>query len=112
MSDLTGPLAGLRVVELASDQAAMAAKLLGDLGAEVIVVEPPGGHRTRTYGPFVDDQPNPERCLWWWYYNASKLGVAIDIDTAVGAATFGKLIATADIVIEGEAPGRLAALSL
>src|SRR5438874_12744667 len=107
-----GPLSGLRVVELASDQAAFAAKMLGDLGAEVIVVEPPGGHRTRSYGPFVDDEPNPERSLWWWYYNTSKLGVVVDIATALGAAMFTKLVATADIVIEGEPPGRLATLGI
>src|SRR5437879_5816050 len=87
----TGPLSGLRVVELASDQAAMAAKMLGDFGAEVVVVEPPGGHRTRSYGPFVNDAPDPERSLWWWYYNTSKLGVVVDIATAVGAAMFTKL---------------------
>src|SRR5207248_10899501 len=107
-----GALAGLRVVEIASDHASLAAKMMGDLGAEVIVVEPPGGHRTRTYGPFVDDTPDPERSVWWWYYNTSKLGVVIDIDTDIGATMFTKLVATADIVIEGEAPGRLAARGL
>ena len=108
----SGPLTGLRVVELASDHASLAAKMLGDLGAEVIVVEPPGGHGSRSYGPFADDTPDPERSLWWWYYNTSKLGVVIDIDTAAGGALFRKLVATVDIVIEGEQPGRLAALGL
>ena len=59
MPDAEGPLAGLRVVELASDHAAFAGKLFADLGAEVILVEPPGGHRSRGYGPFVDDNPDP-----------------------------------------------------
>src|SRR3954447_8572562 len=107
-----GPLAGLRVVELASDFAALAGKMLGDLGAEVVVVEPPGGHGSRAYGPFVDDQPDPERSLWWWYYNTSKLGVVFDIDTADGRDTFRALAATADIVVEAEPPGRLAGLHL
>jgi crotonobetainyl-CoA:carnitine CoA-transferase CaiB-like acyl-CoA transferase len=107
-----GPLTGIRVVELASDHASLAAKMLGDLGAEVIVVEPPGGHRSRDYGPFVGDEPDRERSLWWWHYNTSKLGVVIDIDTDEGAAQFARLAATVDIVIEGEAPGRLAALNI
>ncbi len=50
---MTGPLEGIRVVELASEHAAFAGKMLGDLGADVIVIEPPGGHPSRAYGPFV-----------------------------------------------------------
>jgi crotonobetainyl-CoA:carnitine CoA-transferase CaiB-like acyl-CoA transferase len=102
----------MRVVELASDHAAFAGKLLGDLGAEVVLVEPPGGHRSRTYEPFVDDVPGPERSLWWWYYNTSKLGVVLDLDADAGADAFRRLVATADVVLEGEPPGRLAALGL
>lgn len=107
----TGPLDGLRVVELASEHAAFAGKSLGDLGAEVIVVEPPGGHRSRLYGPFVDDHPDPEGSLWWWHYNTSKLGVTLDLDGS-DAVLFRRLVASADIVLEGEPPGRLAALAL
>ena len=106
----TGPLDGVRVVELASDHAAWAGKLLGDLGADVIVVEPPGGHPGRSYGPFVDDEPGPERSLTWWYYNTSKRGVVLDLDDPDGAARFRRLAATADIVLEGEPPGRLDAI--
>ncbi|HXY93440.1 MAG TPA: CoA transferase [Acidimicrobiia bacterium] len=108
----TGPLDGVRVVELASDHAAWAGKLLGDLGADVIVVEPPGGHPGRSYGPFVDDEPGPERSLTWWYYNTSKRGVVLDLDDPDGAARFRRLAATADIVLEGEPPGRLDAIGL
>ena len=75
---MSGPLDGLRVVELASEHAALAGKMLGDLGADVIVVEPPGGHASRTYGPFADDVDDPERSLWWWNYNTSKRGVVLD----------------------------------
>ena len=69
---LAGALDGLKVVELASEHAALAGKMLGDLGADVIVVEPPGGHASRRYGPFADDVDDPERSLWWWCYNTSK----------------------------------------
>ena len=75
-----GPLEGLRVLELASEHAAFAGKLLGDLGAEVLLVEPPGGHPTRHYAPFVDDvdDGSGERSLWFWHYNTSKYGVVLD----------------------------------
>ena len=64
-----------RVVELSHEHVAFAGKLLADLGADVTVVEPPGGSPQRTYGPFLDDEPGPERSLWWWHYNTSKRGV-------------------------------------
>ena len=106
---MSGALSGLRVVELASQHAAWAGKLLGDLGADVIVVEPPGGHPSRGYGPFVDDEPGPERSLFWWNYNTSKRGVVLDLERSDDATSFRDLVATADIVLEGEPPGRLAA---
>ncbi len=69
----------MRVVELASEHAAWAGKLLAELGADVVVVEPPGGHTSRTYGPFLDDEPGPERSLFWWNYNTSKRSVVLDL---------------------------------
>jgi benzylsuccinate CoA-transferase BbsE subunit len=109
---VAGPLEGLRVVELASEHAAWAGKLLADLGAETIVVEPPGGHPSRAYGPFADDEPGPERSLFWWYYNTSKRGVVLDLGRVDDAARFRALVAEADIVLEGEPPGRLSNLGL
>jgi crotonobetainyl-CoA:carnitine CoA-transferase CaiB-like acyl-CoA transferase len=109
---LTGALEGLKVVELASEHAALAGKMLGDLGADVIVVEPPGGHPSRAYGPFADDVEDPERSFWWWYYNTSKRGVVVDLSTVEGVAQLRRLIAEADIVLEGEQPGALAALGI
>jgi crotonobetainyl-CoA:carnitine CoA-transferase CaiB-like acyl-CoA transferase len=99
------------VVELASDHAAFAGKLLGEFGAEVILVEPPSGHRSRLYAPFAgDDQEDPERSLWWWWYNSAKRGVTIDLNT--DGDVFDELLSGADVVLEGEAPGRLARLGL
>ncbi len=105
-------LEGLRVVELASDRAAYTGKLLADLGADVIVVEPPGGHATRTFGPFVDGDGGPDNCLWFWYYNTSKRSIELDLDTVDGAEVFRALTRGADIVLEGEDGDRLAALGL
>jgi crotonobetainyl-CoA:carnitine CoA-transferase CaiB-like acyl-CoA transferase len=108
----SGPLSGLRIVELASEIAPWAGKLFGDMGADVILVEPPGGHPTRNFGPFADDVPDPDRSLWFWYYNTSKRSVCLDLDQGAGRERLRKLISEADIILEGERPGRLASLSL
>jgi len=94
-----GPLEGVTIVELAHEHVAFAGKLLADMGADVTVVEPPGGSPQRTYGPFLDDEPGPERSLWWWHYNTSKRGVVID-PTTDGDALAG-LIDRADVVLIG-----------
>ena len=107
-----GALEGVRVVELASEHGALTGKILGDLGAEVIVVEPPGGHASRTFEPFLYDVPGRERSLWWWYYNTGKLSVVLNLRENLGANRFRSLVETCDIVLEGETPGLLAELGL
>ena len=74
-----GPLDGIKVVELTHEHVAWAGKLVADLGADVVVVEPPGGSAQRQLGPFLDDVPGPERSLWWWHYNTSKRSVVADL---------------------------------
>ena len=108
----TAALTGVHVVELSHERGALAGKLLADMGADVIVVEPPGGSALRRWGPFVDDVPGPERSLAWWHYNTSKRGVVLDLDSAAGRADLRRLVARADLVLECEDPGRLAALGL
>lgn len=105
-------LSSLKVIELASDRAAWAGKLMGDLGADVIVVEASGGHASRSYGPFLNDEVDPDRCLWWWNYNTSKRSVVLDLESEEGRKSFRQLVASADIVLEGEDPGTLDALGI
>jgi crotonobetainyl-CoA:carnitine CoA-transferase CaiB-like acyl-CoA transferase len=107
-----GVLDGIRVVELSHERCAFAGKLLADMGADVVVVEPPEGSALRRWGPFVDDRPDPERSLAWWHYNTSKRGVVLDLETEAGQGGFHRLVARADLVLEAEDPGRLAALGL
>ncbi len=107
-----GALSDLRVIELSSECGAFAGKLLGDMGAEVIVVEPPEGSSLRACGPFLDDEPGPERSLSWWHYNTSKLGVSLDLESGTERERFRRLVASADLLIECEAPGRMAELGL
>jgi len=103
-----GALDGIRVVELASERAALAGKMLADSGAEVWVVEPPGGHATRCYGPFANDEPGAERSLWWWHYNTSKRGITLDLERPEGREVFAELIADADVLLEAEDAGVMA----
>jgi crotonobetainyl-CoA:carnitine CoA-transferase CaiB-like acyl-CoA transferase len=105
-------LTGIRVIELASERVAFAGKLLADMGADVILVEPPGGDPARAYPPFADDQPGPERSLWWWHYHTSKRGVTLDLHSPEGRERLKALVAGADVVLESEPDGRLAGLGL
>ena len=101
-----GPLAGLRVLELADEKGQFCGKLLGDLGADVVKIEPPGGEPCRHVGPFLDDVPHPERSLSFWYYNTSKRGITLDLETADGRALFRRLAATRRCH-SGNVPARL-----
>ena len=104
-SALPGPLAGLRVLELADEKGQFCGKLLGDLGADVIKIEPPGGEPCRHVGPFLDDIPHPERSLSFWHYNTSKRGITLDLETADGRELFRRLAADADVILETFRPG-------
>jgi crotonobetainyl-CoA:carnitine CoA-transferase CaiB-like acyl-CoA transferase len=109
---LPGPLAGLRILELADETGQFCGKLLGDLGADVVKIEPPGGERNRHVGPFLDDIPHPERSLSFWYYNTSKRGITLNLETADGRRLFRRLAATSDVILETCRPGFLASLGL
>ena len=90
---LPGPLSGLRVLELADEKGQFCGKLMGDLGADVIKIEPPGGEKTRRVGPFLDDIPHWERSLSFWHYNTSKRGITLNLESAVGRTLFCRLAA-------------------
>jgi crotonobetainyl-CoA:carnitine CoA-transferase CaiB-like acyl-CoA transferase len=106
-ANAVGPLAGLRVLDLADESGALTGKLLGDLGADVIAVEPPGGVRSRTIGPFWRDEPHPDRSLFHWYYGTSKRSMVLDLDRAEGRAALARLAAAADVLIETAPPGAM-----
>lgn len=107
-----GPLTGFTVVELASEATAFAGKLLGDMGARVVLVEPPGGSPLRSWEPFLDDVAGADRSLWWWSYQTSKAGVTADLDTEAGRERFRALAGAADAVLEAEPVGRLSTLRI
>ena len=107
-----GPFAGIRVLELSGEMGQFCGKLMADLGADVIKIEPPGGEASRRVGPFLDDVPHGDRSLAFWHYNTSKRGITLDLETADGQAIFRRLAARADVILETRAPGHLASLGL
>ena len=109
---LPGPLSGLRVLELADEKGQFCGKLMADLGADVIKIEPTGGESSRKLGPFLGDVPHRERSLSFWHYNTSKRGITLNLETEDGRDLFRRLAATADIVLETFAPGYMPSLDL
>jgi crotonobetainyl-CoA:carnitine CoA-transferase CaiB-like acyl-CoA transferase len=110
---VSGPLSDVRVVECCGVLGQYAGKMLADMGADVIKVEPPAGSPARQVGPFVKDTPGLNRSLNFWYHNTNKRSVVLDIEhAAADRDRFRALVGTADIVLEDLAPGALAALGL
>lgn len=103
-----GALRGLRVVECGSlVAAAYATKLLADLGAEVIKVEPPGGDLARLRGPFPGAEADPEKSGLFLYLNANKRGVLLDLETKAGRSALSALARWADVLIHNVHPSEM-----
>ncbi|MFI5397140.1 MAG: CaiB/BaiF CoA transferase family protein [Candidatus Binatia bacterium] len=126
-----GALHGVRVLDLADESGVYCAKLLADMGADVIKIEPPGGVAMRRIGPFfrgdagtsvissshLDPLPDgkkeaPAGSLFFWHYNTNKRSVALDLGTSRDRERFMRLAATADVVVETGTPGGLDTLGL
>jgi benzylsuccinate CoA-transferase BbsE subunit len=105
-------LDGVRVLDLAGPRGVYCGKLLADLGADVIRVEPPAGDASRRIAPFYQDEPGLERSLFHWHFNANKRGITLDLSTTDGRALFTRLAASAAIVIESFQPGYLDSLGI
>ncbi|MCH8297917.1 MAG: CoA transferase [Chloroflexi bacterium] len=105
-------LAPYRVLDLTDDRGLLAGKILADLGADVLQIEPPGGSPARNIGPFYGDDPRPEKSLFWWAYTANKRSITLDLEQKDGRALLEKLVAEADFLIESNAPGYLEGLGL
>ena len=111
-SESAAPLAGLRVLELADEKGQWCGKLMADMGADVVKIEPPGGETTRTIGPFYEDVPHRERSLSFWHYNTSKRGITLSLETEDGRRLFRRLAEKADVILETFRPGYMASLEL
>jgi crotonobetainyl-CoA:carnitine CoA-transferase CaiB-like acyl-CoA transferase len=103
MKKASGPLAGLRIVDVGSIFAGpVIGAQLGDLGADVIKIEPPNGDDVRRLGAAKNGVP-----LWWKLTARNKRLVSIDIARPEGAMVLERIVAKADILIENFRPGKL-----
>jgi crotonobetainyl-CoA:carnitine CoA-transferase CaiB-like acyl-CoA transferase len=105
-------LSPYRVLDLSDERGLLCGKILADLGADVLQIEPPTGNTARRLGPFFKDDPHPERSLFWWAYAANKRSVTLDLASPDGQALFEPLVRSAHFLIESGSPGAMAAMGL
>ena len=105
-------LSPYRVLDLSDEKGALCGRILGDLGADVIKVERPGGDPQRSIGPFYGGVADPEKSLFWFAYNANKRGITLDIESAEGRNIFQDLVRRADVVVESFPLGYMGSLGL
>jgi crotonobetainyl-CoA:carnitine CoA-transferase CaiB-like acyl-CoA transferase len=104
-----GPLSGMRVVDLADVRGELCGRVLADLGADVVRVEPPGGASSRRLAPFA---PDGKTSLYFAFRNAGKRGATLDLADGADRRRLGEWLDDADLLIESFAPGRMAELGL
>ncbi|HZU77320.1 MAG TPA: CoA transferase, partial [Dehalococcoidia bacterium] len=97
-----GPLHGIRILDACDELAVYATKLLVNLGAEVVRIEPPGGDPMRRFPPLVEDVS-----LYFEHFNAGKRSVMLDLARDEGLAWLGKLVGSCNAVVESGAPDTL-----
>ena len=105
-------LSPYRVLDLTDEKGMLCGRLLADMGADVIKVEPSGGDATRRFGPFYHDTPDPDKSLFWFFFNANKRGITLNVETEDGKELFRKLVKKTDILLESSDPGYMESLGL
>ena len=108
----TAALAGWRILDLTDASGAYGLRLLGDLGADIIKIEPPGGAAERRAWPLAGAGGGPAVSLAFTYNNLGKRSVTLDLDSATGQDLLRRLACTADALIETFPPGYLPARGL
>ena len=103
----SGFLSPYRVLDLSDGRGLLAGRMLGQLGGDVVQVEPPGGSPARGWGPFTGDAA-PDNSLYWSAYASGKRGLSCDVETAAGRDLILRLADAADFLIESETPGVMA----
>ena len=100
------------VLDLTDHRGELASMVLGDLGANVIKVEPPQGSSSRRMEPFLEGASTLENSLQFFAFNRNKRGITLDLSAEAGRAALLSLAERADFVIESASPGEMAALGL
>lgn len=109
--EMDSALSPYRILDLTEGGCMIGARVLADLGADVIKIEPPSGSPSRI-APFYKDIPHPEKSLFWFAYNMNKRGITLDINKVEGQEVFRRLVMTADAVMESFDPGYMNQLGL
>ncbi|MBM4204759.1 MAG: CoA transferase [Gammaproteobacteria bacterium] len=99
------PLHGYRVLDLTSREGGLCAQILGDLGADVIQIEPSGGIEARRRAPFIEGREDSEASLSWRAYARGKRSIVLDVDQPEDRQTILELIRRADFLVESEPVG-------
>ena len=89
-----------RVLDLTGPLGFLTGKILGDLGAEVIKIEAPGGDAARRLPPFLSNGNGSSQSLFWLAYNANKRGITLDLKQQTGRELFRRLARQADFIVE------------
>ena len=105
-------LSSYRVLDLSGERGIFCSFVLGELGAEVVCVEPPGGSLARRQGPFAGGTREPERSLFWWGYARGKRSVVLDPDAPGDRDALLRLIEGADVLVESRTPGEMERVGL
>ena len=105
-------LSPYRVLDLTDQRGLLCGKILADLGADVVQIEPPGGSPARKLGPFYHDEEEPEKSLYWWSYAANKRGITLNLESAKGKDILLRMVQEAHFVIESASLGYLSGLGL
>jgi len=98
-------LSPYRVLDLTDQRGEIAGMILGDLGADIIKVEPAGGSTARNAGPFLDDSDPLDRSLQFQAFNRNKRSILLDLGHLPDRETFFALVESADFVLESAPPG-------
>ena len=101
-----------RVLDLTTERGLLCGQILGDLGADVIKVEPPGGSPARQLAPFYQDITHPNRSIYWWAYNRNKRSITLNLDAEEGRELLYRLVADSHFLIESHNPGYLSGWQL
>jgi crotonobetainyl-CoA:carnitine CoA-transferase CaiB-like acyl-CoA transferase len=107
-----GALSGLRVLDLTGKMGGYCGLLLANLGADVLLIEPPGGDPMRREGPFKNETPHPEQSLSFAAYHTNKRGIVLNLEDLQDRIALRKLARSADVLIEDKLPGYLERLEL
>src|SRR3989475_6750484 len=93
-------LAPYRILDLTGPLGFLTGKIFGDLGADVIKVEPPGGDPSRRQAPFLKNGNGCRQSLYWLAYNTNKRGITLDLKQQKGREIFRQLAQRTDFIIE------------